>query len=127
LYSGGSATTAADLSELMKVKIAAPQYLLHTHHMIRWVEVLLKVFLAHSMPLLLPLNSFVTVSYPLKQSFTNCISFQPSFTVKLHWSLACTLRHASALVEFSQCWIFASFTMTLRLTIIEKTKSPFQF
>jgi hypothetical protein len=58
LYSGGSAPTAADLSALMKAKIAAPRYLLHTRHMIRRVEILLKVLFGTQHPLAIALEQF---------------------------------------------------------------------
>ena len=58
LYSGGSAPTAADLNALMKAKIAAPRYLLHTRHMIRRVEILVKVLFGQQHPLGIALGSF---------------------------------------------------------------------
>ena len=59
MYSGNQAPTHADFQEIMRTKIGAPISMLHARHMMRRVEILLKVILGEHHPLPVNLTTFL--------------------------------------------------------------------
>ncbi len=59
MYSGNQAPSHADFQEIMKTKLGAPVSMLHARHMMRRVEILLKVILGEHHPLPVNLTTFL--------------------------------------------------------------------